>query len=152
MVFPTPSANEAGQADPNGRMPRVSRLLSAECKSADGESFRLVVRNVSQSGLGGRCSIALRKGDRIEVTLPAMEAFMATVRWVAGERCGIAADVPIDLDQLKFHNPNGAFSTADDKDSTFELYRHKAATSYRPSLTSKRIEPKPSGFSEWNER
>jgi len=135
MVFPTPSANEAGQADPNGRMPRVSRLLSAECKSADGESFRLVVRNVS-----------------IEVTLPAMEAFMATVRWVAGERCGIAADVPIDLDQLKFHNPNGAFSTADDKDSTFELYRHKAATSYRPSLTSKRIEPKPSGFSEWNER
>ncbi|MHA6722677.1 PilZ domain-containing protein [Sphingomonas sp. RS2018] len=57
---------------------------------ANGEWLQLVVVNVSAGGFMARCDSELTPGDALRITLPAIGARLAEVKWALGGRIGCA--------------------------------------------------------------
>src|SRR3546814_21052766 len=51
------------------REPRTSRLLRGEISSSSFGTARIVVRNISEGGLGGKCGQVLLKGEKVAVQI-----------------------------------------------------------------------------------
>lgn len=76
---------------------RLKVVLSGSILAA-GERHRLVVTNISRSGLAGRADLTLARGDSIEVSLGGDGLIAATVVWTRAGRFGAQFHEPIDLD------------------------------------------------------
>lgn len=63
------------------REPRTSRLLTAQLMSPRLGTAKIVVRNISASGLGGKCDQILYKGEEVAVLLNNIGAIDATIVW-----------------------------------------------------------------------
>ncbi|MBK5265740.1 MAG: hypothetical protein JJE34_11005 [Alphaproteobacteria bacterium] len=68
-------------ADEEIRELRTSRLLKAQLVSERLGSASIVIRNISASGLGGKCDEILMKGEDVAVLLANIGAIDATVIW-----------------------------------------------------------------------
>jgi hypothetical protein len=78
------------------RDPRTARLLTAQLMSPRLGTAKVVVRNISASGLGGKCDQVLYKGEEVAVLLANVGAVDATVVWVKGGAFGLHFDERID--------------------------------------------------------
>lgn len=78
------------------RDPRTARLLTAQLMSPRLGTAKIVVRNISASGLGGKCDQVLYKGEEVAVLLANVGAIDATVVWVKGGAFGLHFDERID--------------------------------------------------------
>src|SRR3546814_898936 len=66
------------------REPRTSRLLRGEISSSRFGTARIVVRNISAGGLGGKCDQVLLKGEKVAVLLNNIDPVEATIVWSQG--------------------------------------------------------------------
>lgn len=82
--------------DQQSRDPRTARLLTAQLMSPRLGTAKIVVRNISASGLGGKCDQILYKGEEVAVLLANVGAIDATVVWVKGGAFGLHFDERID--------------------------------------------------------
>lgn len=85
-----------GRADEQLRDPRTSRLLTAQLMSPRLGTAKIVVRNISASGLGGKCDQILYKGEEVAVLLPNVGAIDATIVWTKDRAFGLHFDEKID--------------------------------------------------------
>lgn len=83
-------------AEEQPRDPRTSRLLTAQIMSPRLGSAKIVVRNISASGLGAKCDVLLYKGEEVAVLLANVGAIDATVVWVKDRVFGLHFDERID--------------------------------------------------------
>ena len=78
------------------RDPRTARLLTAQLMSPRLGTAKIVVRNISASGLGGKCDQILYKGEEVAVLLANVGAIDARVVWVKDRAFGLHFDERID--------------------------------------------------------
>jgi PilZ domain len=88
------------------REKRYRKLISVIVKTESGTQFSAVVTNLSKRGLGGKTSGFLEKSDRVTIVKEEFGQVDAQVRWVNGERFGLAFSNPISIDQFNFLNKN----------------------------------------------
>ena len=89
------------------RQPRQSRLVKAALENDRFGRFDVTVRNVSQTGVGGRAPHVLNRGERLAIHLPGHRPMMGTVRWVVDHCFGIETDAEIRVDQLRAAHGGG---------------------------------------------
>lgn len=82
--------------DQEPRDPRTARLLTAQLMSPRLGTAKIVVRNISASGLGGKCDQLLFKGEEVAVLLANVGAIDARVVWVKDGAFGLHFDEKID--------------------------------------------------------
>lgn len=91
-----PSRMTAKNADARGEA-RDEVLHRTRATAPDGRSMKLVIVNISASGLMARCEATPQVGDRIDVALPIIGEVGAVVRWALGGRIGCELDQTIPL-------------------------------------------------------
>jgi hypothetical protein len=64
---------------------------------ADGNSLKLVLVNISASGLMARCESDVAAGGRLRIQMPMLGEVGATVRWSLGGRIGCEFERTIPL-------------------------------------------------------
>ncbi|MEG3164060.1 PilZ domain-containing protein [Sphingomonas sp. PB2P19] len=77
--------------------PRDEVMHRTRGTSADSAEMKLVIVNISATGLMARCETAPNVGDALGIELPILGLVPATVRWVLGGRIGCAFDEAIPL-------------------------------------------------------
>lgn len=81
-----PPSHKPGEV---ARETRASRLLTAQIMSSRFGTARIVVRNISAGGLGGKCDELLFSGEDVAVLLNNIGAVDATIAWVDGHAFGL---------------------------------------------------------------
>ena len=83
------------QTDQVVRAARQPRIIRARLLHRDGEVQDVVVRNVSETGLGASArGPAPVRGERIAVILPGEQEVTGIVRWFGGHTFGMQLDPP----------------------------------------------------------
>ena len=88
------------------REKRYRKLISVLVETESGAKFSAVVTNLSKRGLGGKTSGFLEKADHVSIVKEEFGRIDAEVRWVDGERFGLAFSNPISIEQVSFLNKN----------------------------------------------
>jgi len=92
------SDHPAGYALREVRHPRIVRAV---VKSRNGSEQDVVIRNVSQRGLGITCKGAAPvKGERVTVVLPGDLPLSGVVRWFSGHAFGMELDEDFQIETL----------------------------------------------------
>lgn len=86
-------ANHETRAEPRDEVMHRTRATDA-----GGNTIKLVLVNVSPSGLMARCEGDPGAGDRLRVMMPVIGEIVAQVRWSLGGRIGCSLDRTIPLD------------------------------------------------------
>ena len=95
FMAPIPPPNQIVRAQ---RQPRIVR---ARLIHRDGEVQDIVIRNISEAGLGASArGPAPVRGERIVVVLPGEQEVSGIVRWFGGHTFGMRLDHPLDMDAL----------------------------------------------------
>lgn len=141
------SASESAEK----RQPRQSRLVKAALENDRFGRFDITVRNVSQTGIGGRAPHGLARGDRLTVHLPGHRAMMGTVRWVVDQCFGIETDEEIRIDQLRAAHGGGGMPSAD-QSIEFRIVPAPKVVSKRPGLSLGAATPLDPHRSDWRMR
>lgn len=97
MGFSQAIAVEQFQSDPRGR---TRRMLSAPLRGSRFGERRVVVRDISATGLGGTTDQWLRVGEQVAAVLPNLGEVGGTVVWTAGNRFGVNFDHAIDAERV----------------------------------------------------
>ena len=88
----------AGHVDRPARQPRIVR---ARLVHGNGEVQDIVIRNVSQTGIGATArGPSPVRGQRIRVVLPGEQEVKGMVRWFSGQAFGTQLDAELDLEAL----------------------------------------------------
>jgi hypothetical protein len=106
---------------------RKRRLLKAQILHDRLGMIDILVRDVSNRGLGGKCSAEIAVGDRVTVHVADCDPAHGIVRWRKGEGFGVLLDSPIRPSDLR---------TAAGKDEPETKY--EVPTLFRPSISFKR--------------
>ena len=77
--------------------PRDEVMHRTRATDGEGNSVKLVLVNVSPSGLMARCDGDPAAGDMLRVVLPIIGEVVAQVRWSLGGRIGCSLDRTIPL-------------------------------------------------------
>lgn len=114
------------------REPRTSRLLRGEISSSRFGTARIVVRNISAGGLGGKCDQVLLKGEKVAVLLNNIDPVEATIVWSQGKTFGLQFNQKIDPSQA-------VAPSIERKTVTYEAPTHfrPSASTYRPGFSRK---------------
>lgn len=89
MVDVPPKDGSVPDAAQQVREPRTSRLLTAQIMSERFGAARIVVRNISATGLGGKADEPLFKGEDVAVLLNNIGAVDAKVVWARSGAFGL---------------------------------------------------------------
>jgi PilZ domain len=83
------------------RAVRQPRIIRARLAHRDGEVQDIVVRNVSETGIGASArGPAPVRGERVTVRLPGDQEVTGLVRWYSGHTFGMMLDAPLDMEAL----------------------------------------------------
>lgn len=83
------------------RLPRQRRLVRAGITDSFGTNHDIVIRNVSEKGLGATMrGVPPLRGTAVTVLIPQGMTMNGTIRWVDGAVFGIEFDSPIELQTL----------------------------------------------------
>ncbi len=85
------SAGTAGQP----REPRRSLQLETQGALPSGDAARVLIHNISATGLLLECPVALGVDEKIDIELPHAGAMSAKVIWTSGQLYGCAFEVPV---------------------------------------------------------
>lgn len=94
--MPIPAHFEDLPADP--RRPRAARRqlrLESEGSTASGQTARVLIHNVSATGLLIESTVALTEAERIEIALPEVGTASAHVVWIDADFYGCRFDTPV---------------------------------------------------------
>jgi transcriptional regulator with XRE-family HTH domain len=98
-------------SDESDRAPRRTLRLEALGATAAGNPARVLIHNLSASGLLLKCPAPLGEGEQILVDLPHAGMTSATVVWASGDMFGCRFDAPISaavLSAAQLRSPAGA--------------------------------------------
>lgn len=116
---------------------RSSRMFLAALRDAQGASVKITVRNLSRLGVGARASEAVPPlGETVFIELGPFGDVEGVVRWVSGNRFGVALTQPIDPEHFDFSGKD--WSVANKQFDTNHVY-----TQFRPVGDVKRPPLKP---------
>lgn len=115
------------------RQPRQSRLVKASLACERLGQFDVTIRNISETGVGGRGPHALQIGERVTLFLPGHEAMAGTVRWVNDKSFGLETDKLIEAGLLR--SADGEPIVTADSKGEFQIMRPPAASAWRPGLS-----------------
>ncbi|HSX54152.1 MAG TPA: PilZ domain-containing protein [Sphingomonas sp.] len=90
-------AGAPASADDRRTSERDEVHYRARTLGPDNQPVTLLIVNISPHGLMARCEKPFAEGDTLRVTLPAIGAVAAEVRWALGGRLGASFNTPIDL-------------------------------------------------------
>lgn len=80
---------------------RQPRIIRAQMLHRDGEQQDIVIRNISDSGIGASArEPAPVRGERIAIILPGGQEVKGIVRWFSARTFGMQVDTPIDFEGL----------------------------------------------------
>lgn len=83
------------------RAARQPRIVRARLLHRDGEMQDIVIRNVSEAGIGASArGPAPVRGERVTIILPGDQEVKGIVRWFGGHAFGMELDTPLDLEAL----------------------------------------------------
>jgi hypothetical protein len=83
------------------RAVRQPRIIRARLVHRDGEVQEIVIRNVSENGIGATArGPAPVRGERIVVILPGEQEVKGIVRWFGGHAFGMQLETELDLEAL----------------------------------------------------
>ena len=83
------------------REQRRARLVRGSMRLANGTVMPILVRNLSERGLGVACKTRPpARGDAVTITLPGSPELKGVVRWVREYNMGIALDATVDTNSL----------------------------------------------------
>jgi transcriptional regulator with XRE-family HTH domain len=85
------SAGTAGQP----REPRRSLQLETQGALPSGDAARVLIHNISTTGLLLECPVTLGIDEKIDIELPHAGAISAKVIWTSGQLYGCAFEVPV---------------------------------------------------------
>lgn len=89
---------QTGEVVRNARQPRIIR---ARLIHRDGEEQEIVIRNVSETGIGASArGPAPVRGERITIILPGGQEAKGLVRWFSGRTFGMELESTLDLEGL----------------------------------------------------
>lgn len=140
-----PSAPDASEK----RQPRQSRLVKAALETQRFGRFDVTVRNVSQTGIGGKAPHILQQGERLTVHMPGHKPMSGIVRWVFDRRFGIETDEDIHVEQLR--SAAGGLPLADES-IEFRIVPAPKLVSKRPGLKLGAASPMNPHKSDWRMR
>ena len=144
-----PTDNPASE-NAEKRRPRQSRLVKASLENDRVGRVDVTIRNVSQTGLGGRGPISLDCGERLTIFLPGHRPMMGTVRWVSDQNFGIETDDDIRIDQLRTAHGGGAPTS--DQSVEFRIIPPPKDVAKRPGLSLGAASPTNPYASGWRSR
>lgn len=85
--------------------PLQFREMQASYVLKDGSGGRLLIKNVTERGMGCECgTVSLDMGDEIGVDLPFLGLRAGVVRWVKTGSFGIQMAQPLDVDCLRLYS------------------------------------------------
>ncbi|AEG47962.1 hypothetical protein Sphch_0262 [Sphingobium chlorophenolicum L-1] len=84
---------------------RRRRLLKARMRHPRHGEIDILVRNVSELGIGGRCELDLALGDRVVITLPDCAPAEGSIAWRRGQAFGVRLGASIDPANVKSPAP-----------------------------------------------
>lgn len=94
--MPIPAHFEDLPPDPHrSRAARRQLLLEAEGSTASGQAARVMIHNVSATGLLIESAVSLSEGERIEIVLPQVGPTPAHVIWISESFYGCRFDSPV---------------------------------------------------------
>jgi len=80
---------------------RRARLVRGTLRFASGTQIPIVIRNLSERGLGISCRTAPPQvGERVVVTLPGSAELDGVVRWTQDTTCGIELTGMVDAEEI----------------------------------------------------
>ncbi|WP_150290256.1 hypothetical protein [Sphingobium estronivorans] len=80
---------------------RQRRLLKARMRHPRHGEVDILVRDVSERGLGGRCELELAVGDHVVIGLPDCSPAEGRIAWRKGQAFGVQLDAPINPETVK---------------------------------------------------
>lgn len=85
------------------RKPRRALLLIADCETADGQSARIRVRNLSTSGMGARVdgNFNMLEGEPIKVLFRGHRPVAGVISWVRSKSFGVTFDRLVEPDEIR---------------------------------------------------
>ncbi|MEM8694493.1 MAG: PilZ domain-containing protein [Pseudomonadota bacterium] len=123
------------QGGTSERAKRTSLLTKTALHADGGGDGSARVRNLSEKGLGGVATVALKPGQRMTIMLSGIGPVQGRVAWVNGKSFGMEFEEPIDLDRL--HMPTGEIVQAPQKFSVAPRFR-PMENYKRPGFTHRR--------------
>ena len=83
---------------PGGRLPRTSRLIRAQLRDCRNVKFDILIRNVSEQGIGGIArGHILEQVENVTVLFKEDSMMEGTVAWIDGDRFGIKLANKLDV-------------------------------------------------------
>lgn len=107
---------------------RQRRLLKARMRHPRLGEIDILVRDVSEHGLGGRCESELTVGESVVIALPDCAPAVGQIAWRKGQAFGVKLDTPINPATVKSPAPSGRPLEAS----------YQAPAAFRPSGDMKR--------------
>ncbi|WP_176595267.1 MULTISPECIES: hypothetical protein [Sphingobium] len=84
---------------------RQRRLLKARMRHPRHGEIDILVRDVSELGIGGRCELDLALGDSVVITLPDCAPAEGRIAWRRGQAFGVQLGASIDPANVKSPAP-----------------------------------------------
>lgn len=100
-------------SDKSGRALRRTLRLETLGETATGDAARVLIHNISVSGLLLKCPVPLREGEQILVDLPHAGMTSASVVWTSGDMFGCRFDAPISAAALSAAQLRSSAGTPD---------------------------------------
>lgn len=141
-IAPTPGHDSA-------RETRTAKLISLEISGAQRRRTKIVVRNLSPHGIGGRGDIDLLPCEQVVVHLPDGRDVDAIVRWVRKNSFGLSLDERIDSEALQSRGSGPAAIVPRDAAIGFQPMKHTGTASRSGFQRSHRDEVL--GSSDWTQ-
>lgn len=107
---------------------RQRRLLKARMLHPRHGEIDILVRDVSERGLGGRCESELAVGESVVIALPDCAPAEGRIAWRKGQAFGVRLDAPINPATVKSPAPGERPVEAG----------YQVPTAFRPSIDMKR--------------
>ncbi|KKW90002.1 hypothetical protein [Sphingobium chungbukense] len=80
---------------------RQRRLLKARMRHPHYGEIDILIRDVSERGVGGRCELDLTVGDNVIIILPDCAPAEGRIAWRKGHAFGVQLDAPINPETVK---------------------------------------------------
>jgi hypothetical protein len=116
------------------REPRRARLIRATLRLADGSTMAIVVRNLSERGIGVTCKGATPfPGSTVHITMPGSPELQGIVRWAREGAFGIELTGSVDAQTLE-------------EAVQRELHRQQEASGWKVSTMHRVNTPRPTNL------
>ena len=84
---------------------RQRRLLKARMRHPDFGEIDILVRDVSETGLGGRCDLDLAVGESVVILLPDCRPAEGKIAWRKGQSFGVQLTAQINPEAVRNRAP-----------------------------------------------